>query len=96
MDTREQAGTFDLFVWGISQQSVSEDPLHVPAHIDIKREGCVIVDIVSNSTNTFYLKFRQIHRVKQSKGHTKINELDTNDLWDTPDLIQQSSNIMDL
>lgn len=74
MDTREQAGTFDLFVWGISQQSVSEDPLHVPAHIDInmltKRRLCHS----GHSTDTFYLKFRRIHHVKQSKGHTpKMN-----------------------
>lgn len=31
MDTREDAGTFDLSVHGISQQPGTEDPLHVPA-----------------------------------------------------------------
>lgn len=49
MDTREQAGTFDLFVRGISQQSVTEDPLHVPAPIHIRmltKRRCSLLEIL--------------------------------------------------
>lgn len=39
MDTREESGTFDLFVWEISQQplpeSLLEDPSDMPTHIHI-------------------------------------------------------------
>lgn len=39
MDTREEAGTFDLSVHGISQQPGTEDALHVPAEDTHMEQG---------------------------------------------------------
>lgn len=39
MDTREQDGTSDLFVWGIIQQPASEsqfkDPFNLPSKVEV-------------------------------------------------------------
>lgn len=39
MDTREEPGTFDLSVHGISQQPGTEDPSHVPAEDTHMEQG---------------------------------------------------------